>query len=362
MSNAKMAAKKKGKRAGCLRWLGRVALWGLILLLGLAAVGAVYQGVASARDAKLYKPVDQMVDVNGVQMRLDCRGVGSPTVVLEAGAQSPSVIWIRIQDDVAKFTRVCSYDRPGYGWSEPVPGVLFPGQVAGMLHALLEQAGEGPPYLVVGHSVGGVYVRAFTEKYPDEVVGMVLVDSSHENQSRQTPPELANLFDPKALKVNSFINQSLATLGVMRAFNLLDASNISLMLDEDERAPVLAEMYRTSYINASAREGEMTIAYFSQPGKLKGLGDIPLIVLSQQTDAQKLYDFYLGMYPTLRSQLTLEMFQQPAQIYNEQQDELAALSSRGKRIVVEESGHFIQMDQPQIVIAAIREVFDQVSK
>ena len=162
MSNANVAVGKKGKGAGCLRWLGRVALGFLILLLVLAAAGSIYQAIASARDTKMYKPVDQMVDVNGIQMRLDCRGSGSPTVVLEAGGQSSGIYWVRIQDEVAKFTRVCSYDRAGYGWSDTVHETLLPPKVVEMLHALLEKAGEKPPYLMAGHSFGGIYVRTFT--------------------------------------------------------------------------------------------------------------------------------------------------------------------------------------------------------
>jgi pimeloyl-ACP methyl ester carboxylesterase len=227
-----------------------------------------------------------------------------------------------------------------------------------MLHNLLEKAGEGPTYLVVGHSIGGIYVRAYTEKYPDEVVGMVLVDASHENQNQQVPPEIANLFDPKLIKVGSWINQGLVSVGAMRAFKLLDGSNISLMLKDDERGPALAELYRTGYISAMVREGEMITAYISQPRKLKALGDIPLIVLSQQTDAQSLHDFYLELYPTLQAQLTVEMLEEPAEIYNQQQDELAALSTRGRRIIVADTGHFIQIDQPQVVIDAIREVYE----
>ena len=103
MSNANVAVGKKSKGAGCLRWLGRVALGGAILLLGLITVGAIYQAIASVRDAKVYKPLDRMVDVNGIQMRLDCRGSGSPTVVLEAGAQSSSIYWVRTQDDCGEI-------------------------------------------------------------------------------------------------------------------------------------------------------------------------------------------------------------------------------------------------------------------
>ncbi|MCJ7433695.1 MAG: alpha/beta hydrolase, partial [Anaerolineales bacterium] len=243
MSDANVAVGKKSKGAGCLRWLGRVALGGVILLLGLAAIGAIYQAIASVRDAKAYKPVNQMVDVNGIQIRLDCRGSGSPTVVLEAGAQSSSIYWVRIQDDVAEFTRVCSYDRAGYGWSDTVHEALPPQQVAEMLHDLLEKGGEQPPYLMVGHSFGGIYVRAFTAEYPDEVVGMVLVDSSHENQAQQVPPELAKLSDPKSAMASLRILQIAAPIGLVRTFKLLDAG-VSLVFTEDEKGPVLAEVYR----------------------------------------------------------------------------------------------------------------------
>ena len=359
MSNAKIVPGKRSKGAGCLRWLGRVALGGVILLLGLAIIGAIYQAVASARDAKLYKPVDQMVDVNGIQMRLDCRGSGSPTVVLEAGAGGSSSSWIRIQNDVAGFTRVCSYDRPGFGWSDPVHESLSPVQVAEMLHTLLENSGESPPYLMVGHSFGGIYIRAFTAGYPDEVVGMVLVDSSHENQNQQTPPEIAE--SPEFAMLTTIqtatlrVCQIAAPIGLLRALNLMDAS-VSLMGTEAEKGSLLAESYRSGLCSAVLREAKMTTAYSSQPGNL---GDIPLIVLSRILDAQELFAQFP---PVSEPQLTLEMMQPVVDSYNKNQDELAALSTRGKRIVVEETGHNIQLDQPQVVIDAIREVFEQVPR
>jgi pimeloyl-ACP methyl ester carboxylesterase len=358
-----MEVEKKNKGAGCFRWLGRVALGFLILLLVLMATGAIYQAVANARDAKTYKPVDQMVDVNGIQMRLDCRGSGSPTVVLEAGAQSSSIYWVRIQDDVAEFTRVCSYDRAGYGWSDTVHETMLPQQVAERLHALLEKGGEKPPYLMVGHSFGGIYIRTFTVKYPDEVVGMVLVDSSHENQNQQVPPEIAE--SPEWIKLQKAgatslrILQIAAPIGVLRAFKLMDPAVASLQLPDQEKGPALAEMYRTSFVGAYARESNMTATYSGQPRKL---GDIPLIVLSQKmdvTDVQKMFEPYP---PAIRSLLTMEVMQRVADTNNENHNELAALSTRGKRIIVEGSGHFIQLDKPQVVIDAIQEVFDQITK
>jgi len=366
MSNAKMAAGKRRKRAGCLRWLGRVVLGVVLLLFGLAAVGAIYQGIASARDAKLYKPTDQMVDVDGVQMRLDCRGSGSPTVVLEAGAQSHSIHWWRVQDEVAKFTRVCSYDRPGYGWSDPAPAMSSSQQVAGLLHALLEAAGEGPPYLMVGHSLGGVFVRAFAAEYPGEVIGMVLVDSSHEQQNLRIPPGLEeySAIQIELANTNLPIFQGAATLGLLRATGFLEANVAFLGVPDDQREPVLAQFYRSGFYGAMKREVALMEICLNQPGELKSLGDMPLIVLSAGQDAREMYEDLALLEPYLDSpsQLTLEIVQSMVDRYDENQDELAALSTRGERIAVEDTGHNIHLDQPQVVVDAVREVFEQVPR
>jgi pimeloyl-ACP methyl ester carboxylesterase len=357
MSNANVAVGKKSKGAGCLRWLGRVALGFLILLVVLVATGAIYQAIASARDEKTYKPVDQMVDVNGIQMRLDCRGSGSPTVILEAGGQSPALFWVRVQDEVAKFTRVCSYDRAGYGWSDPVHEAMLPQRVAEMLHALLEKAGEKPPYVMVGHSFGGVYVRTFTAQYPDEVVGMVLVDSSHEHQNQLTPATLAQspeyVQGKNRMMTTLQLIQFAEPIGLLRAFKFLDAGVANYSLPESEKGSVLAQMYRSGYMGAYARETIMMSNYSGQPEKL---GDMPLIVLSQKIDAQYMFK---QIPPSVQS---MELAQQMADVANDMWEELAALSTRGKWVIVEGTGHFIQLDKPQVVIDAIQEVFEQVAK
>src|SRR3989304_8969128 len=108
---------------------------------------------------------------------------GSPTVILEAGASSPSLVWFLVQEKVAEFTRVCSYDRPGFGWSESTSAPLSIDQMAANLHQLLETAGIPGPYILVGHSAGGVYIRSFARHYPSEVRGVVLVDFSPASQA-----------------------------------------------------------------------------------------------------------------------------------------------------------------------------------
>ncbi|NJC97574.1 MAG: hypothetical protein C3F07_15230 [Anaerolineales bacterium] len=360
MSSVNVSAEKKGKRRGCLYWLGRVVLGAAILFLVVIAVGAIYQAVASARDEKTYKPLAQMVDVNGIQMRLDCRGSGSPTVVLEAGAQGWSTHWALVQDDVAKFTRVCSYDRAGYGWSEPVDEELSPRPAAEMLHGLLENGGEKPPYLMVGHSLGGVFIRAFTSQYPDEVVGLVFVDSMHDNQSRRVPSEITEspeMAQTIKLTITALrINQIIERIGLSRAFKLYDPAIANFPFAEKDKALLLAEMYHNGYFVAIKREVDMMIAYESQPRELKSLGDLPLLVLTRKVTAQ---DLMVQIPSTLQS---MELAQQWADIVNGNQVDLAALSTRGELIIVEDTGHNIQFDKPQAVIDAIREVFEQVAK
>ncbi|MGE5252218.1 MAG: alpha/beta fold hydrolase [Bacteroidota bacterium] len=364
MSNTNAEAEKKGKGAGCLRWLGRAALGMVMLLLGAAAVGAIYQAAATARDAKTYKLADQMVEVNGTQMRLDCRGSGRPTVVLEAGGQSSGTVWVWVQDEVAKFTRVCSYDRAGSGWSNPIQEELSPRKAAEMLHVLLENGGEQPPYLMVGHSLGGIFIRAFTAEYPDDVVGMVLVDSSHDNQAELIPSEFRNSPEwaqaQKGYATTFRMYQIAERLGVMRAFKLYDPALASYHLPEKGQQAMLAEMYRTGYWAGVARETEMINAYQSQPRTLNSLGDLPLIVLSVEIDPQVIYQSYPASF---QPKLTPEMLQEQVDAFSGLQDELAALSSRSQHIVVdgEESGHNVQLDAPELVIDAIREVFGQAA-
>jgi pimeloyl-ACP methyl ester carboxylesterase len=320
------------------------------------AVGAIYQAIASARDAKAYRPLDQMVDVNGLQMRLDCRGNGSPTVVLEAGASVHGVAWTRVQDEVAKFARVCSYDRAGLGWSDSVPEQLSPQQVAEMLHALLANGGEQPPYLLVGHSLGGIYVRAFAALYPQDVAGMVLVDSSHENQNQRLPAEFVKINATQQVAIQ--FCRVTAPFGLVRAVKMMDSLVVVFSLTEEEEKPLLAAMNRSAYCGAAARELVMFNEYTSQPRELASLGDLPLIVLTSGYTAQEMY---AELPPAFQSQLTIEVIQAEMEAWTAMQEELAGLSTRGKRIVVRESGHNIQLDAPQVIIDAIREVFEQAA-
>src|SRR5262245_3211505 len=152
----------------------RALLWLLVAVVALAGTGAIYQAAATARDARRYPPPGQLVNVGGYRLHLYCAGEGSPTVVLEAVSGGLAIDWAWVQPEGARTTRVCTYDRAGRGWSEPGPAPRDARQLARELHTLLRNAAVPGPYVLAGHSAGGLFAREYAAQYPDEVVGLVL--------------------------------------------------------------------------------------------------------------------------------------------------------------------------------------------
>lgn len=169
------------RRKGVLYRLRKIAFATAALALLLMLVGASYQFMTARADARRFPQEGKSVDVGGYKLNINCIGQGSPTVVLEAGLTVPAISWRLVQRGIAKFTRVCSYDRAGYDWSDPGPMPRTSSQSMKELHTLLQNAGEKPPFVPVGHSFGGTNARIYNSLYPNEVAGMVLVDPGHED-------------------------------------------------------------------------------------------------------------------------------------------------------------------------------------
>src|SRR5215207_4893422 len=167
------------RRRGLGFWIRRVLLGLIGSLIVLAAAGALYQAVATTIDRRSFAPPGRMLDVGGYQMHISCTGQGSPTVLLEAGAGTPSGVWAWVQPELTQQARVCAYDRAGLGWSEPGPHPRDAGSVAQELHTLLQRAGETGPFVLAGHSLGGQYALMFAQRYPEETAGLVLIDAQH---------------------------------------------------------------------------------------------------------------------------------------------------------------------------------------
>ncbi|MBX3084667.1 MAG: alpha/beta hydrolase [Anaerolineae bacterium] len=165
------------RRRGCFFYLKRATLGFSLVLIALVLLGVGYQTVASELDKRSYAPRGQIYTVNGHQMHLVCNGSGSPAVILQAGASAESLWWYRVQQQLAPHTQVCAYDRPGMGWSDPVEGSRDPLTINAELHTLLDRAGIPAPYVMAGHSYGAILTRVYAAQYPNEVAGIILVDS-----------------------------------------------------------------------------------------------------------------------------------------------------------------------------------------
>ena len=156
-------------------------------VLAVAAVGATFENISVVRDQHAYAAPGKTYNVNGHELYLDCRGQGGPTVVLFNGMGEVSVSWARIVDQTDTHTRVCTYDRAGQGWSGDVDQPQDGLTVARDLHSLLQEAGEHGPFVLVGHSIGGTYALTYAAQHPQQVAGMVLLDSSSPYQFTAMP-------------------------------------------------------------------------------------------------------------------------------------------------------------------------------
>jgi pimeloyl-ACP methyl ester carboxylesterase len=352
-----VAARSSSKKRGCLKW-GGVALGALVLLLVVIVAIVGLQGSrAKAALRAQYPPPGQMVDVGGYKMHIYCQGSGSPTLILDAGGGDFSLTWSLVQPEVAKSTRVCVYDRAGVGWSELGPNPPTIENRVAELHTLLTNAGIESPYVLVGHSIAGMYVRAYAFRYPEEVVGMVLVDSSHEDQvARQT--EVMSKFSSSqpnqqtmllAQELSLRLLQGATSLGVL-AMNPQPYSDAWLpALPEEVKATYKAAVIsHDTYFAALRADNAYTRANMADVREMHiTLGDLPLVVLT----AQK-----MEIPPSLG--LSAEGVEKMKAVWAEMQAELATLSSRGEVVRAEESSHFIHLDQPELVIEAINHVLD----
>jgi pimeloyl-ACP methyl ester carboxylesterase len=266
---------RAGRALDCVAGRGPVLLGAA--LLGLAAVGGGYQAVGAAFDRSAHPPPGRLVDVGGHRLHLYCTGTGSPTVVLEALSGGATPLWGWIQPGIAEHTRVCSYDRAGHGWSDPVDHPQDGAEIATDLDTLLNRAGEAGPYVLVGHSIGGLYARMFAERRPDLVAGMVLLDATHPDAFVRAPGELKNFIDYRDMQ-SSF--SALARLGMWRAYFDIGGELDFAGLPAQQRAD-LAALWSDSALHAGQRDENATgLTTREQARTLRDLGALPLAVVT----------------------------------------------------------------------------------
>src|SRR5215207_10023644 len=206
-------------KRGLRSWIRRGLVWMIAGLLTLAVIGAIYQAIATQIDQRTYPPPGEMVDVGTHNLHINCLGEGSPTVILEAANLGMSAHWVRVQQ-LAQTTRVCAYDRAGMGWSERGTEPRDAKLISSELHTLLKGADTQGPYVLVGHSYGGLYARMYAARYSEEVAGVALVDSMHPEQF--TRSEEGRAMYENTRRMGAFI-PFLTRLGVIRLTNYYPA-------------------------------------------------------------------------------------------------------------------------------------------
>lgn len=308
-----------------LRWLSRV----IVLVVGLMLVGTIYESVSESADLQAYPPLGQMVDVGGYRLHINCTGTGSPTVVIEAGLGGWSLTWNAVQEEVTKTTRVCTYDRAGMGYSEASPLPRYAQQFAYELHTLLEQANVEAPYVLVGHSLGGLTVRIFAHDYPAEIAGLVLIDSMSSGQMTQSSTELATQtsYQPSAFSLPYFLGR----IGLVRL--LAEPLGLIQHLPAETQpayaafavTPQTAQTFVDEFLNVQVS--------LAQANAVSSFGDLPLIVLTAALNQQ-------ANWQTM-------------------QTELLQLSSNSQQMMAD-SGHEIETEQPEAAVAAIEAMVSQL--
>jgi pimeloyl-ACP methyl ester carboxylesterase len=249
---------------------GRWLLYPVIAMTALASIGGGYETVREAADARAYPMPGRLIDVGGHSLHLNCTGSGSPTVVIEPGAGEMSANLGWIAPAVAQDTRVCVYDRAGRGWSEPAGTAQDATQIATDLHTLLRRANVPGPWVLTGHSFGGLYVLTFAARYPDEVAGMVLVDSTAPNPAASggTSYDLMG-------RISALVSTS-ARLSLGRLYGQFEHGDLPPRSRDEARAAAATAGNVRSTIDEYAQGS----ASANEAADLRSFGDKPLVVLT----------------------------------------------------------------------------------
>ncbi|HKH91903.1 MAG TPA: alpha/beta fold hydrolase [Gemmatimonadaceae bacterium] len=329
------------------RWLKRAAV-------GIAALGAIallsgagYEQLMRRRALRAHPVPGRLVDVGaGRRIQIDCRGAGSPTVVLESGLDNlGSLSWVAVHDSLALTTRACAYSRAGVMWSDASPAPFDLTSMAGDLHRALAAAGESAPWVVVGHSIGGPYVMSFTHAYPSEVKGLVLVDASHPDQFARFHDIAGKSLAPPPGEVK--LGAALAWTGLVRLLPV-GATPESWPAETRRVSPPFLPLS----VAGLAKETEAVLATLAAAREMRQLGDRPMVVLTAGQEQPMASLHAMG--------LTREQGTRLRSATRGMHDDQATWTRRGRHELVPDATHYIQFDRPDVVIRATREVVDAV--
>jgi pimeloyl-ACP methyl ester carboxylesterase len=327
------ARRSAGRSAARLVAIGAAICVLLLLALSL-------WNLAMARWLHARNPVPgNFYTVEGRQMHIDCSGKGSPAVVMEAAASAPWSVWRKVQPGLSQVTRVCSYDRAGHGWSEPRNGPRDAETIVRELHSLLDQAGVKRPFVLVGHSAGGLYVREYAREFPADIAGIALIESSSPRQIDELPGWRASYEEDKQdAKRELWEDRLRVWSGWAR---LLGQCSVQARNFPGWAGQYDAMACRPGYVDTDESE----LSYFEessrQAGRLKSFGSVPLLVVSQDPNARSA--------GTTAAEIL---------VWGTEQEESKSLSPISWRVIAHGSGHMVPRDRPDVIVAEMTRLID----
>ncbi len=309
-------------------WLRQALRYALVTEFSIVAIlaiwGAIYERRSQARDLRLYPPPGRLVDVGGYRLHLYCTGQGQPTVVLEHGLDGSYLAWRLVQPQIAAFTRVCSYDRAGYGWSHPSPRPRVPSAMVDELHTMLKNAGEKPPFIVVGHSMGSFDAVMYAHRYPDEVAALVLVDGSHPDE-------------PLPFRWNQ--KMWLRFLQLTAPFGLPRWRRWCAAGDEPLASLKAAVNCKARVFHTHYQQWLAFPSAAAQVLNLKNSLTLPLIIISRD--------------PARGRNSSAE------QRWSQFQKKLLLLSPNSEQVIAQGSGHSVPLQRPDIIVEVVRRLIER---
>ena len=315
----------------------------LFFLIAAFVTGILYEQIGRRRDRARFPQIGRSVDIGGRTLNIFCSGAGAPPVIFESGGPGPGIEWKPFQAEVAKFTQACWYDRAAEGWSDAGPFPRTSNAIAKDLHELLKRAGVPPPYVFAGASLGGLNSRVYGGLCRNEVAGMVLIDSAHEDELQRAPRFYLGRTAPRFLwHPLQLAFQAAESVGLLRLTQSSPAQGKDFSrMTSDEMMIVLRHRPKSLVGNVSV--GIVLPESFAEAALVTRLGDFPLIVL---TAGQPL-DFG-------NAELNRQAAEYQQVWIHEIQPKLVSLSTRGRQIVVPNANH--GTIPQELIISSIREV------
>jgi len=304
----------------------------VILFAASLGAGAAFNAVTSQYFFSRHAAPGKLYDAGGYKMHLYCTGEGSPTVVLDAGLGNDSLIWANVQPELSKITQVCSYDRAGFGWSEARPEPRDAQRLNDELHGLLSAAGVTGPIVLMGHSISGLYLRDYATRYPQNLSGLVFVDSSTPLQDERFPAEIQLMEKQEIVELRKL--EWLSVLGLRRAMGGCApeegfSKSAAKLIAEDQ--------CRTSVLAAAAQEFSSVQQSGDETIHTGPFGDLPILIFSQDLEQ-----------PATPG-ISVEAGESVSKTWNEMQEDLKKLSARSRRIIAKGSSHFVQIDRVSLL-------------